>query len=79
MNVIVAGEKSGVIRDAFARRGHNAWSCDMEPSSSAGGQHYQGNWHDIHWQSFDLLIALRSETYLGIAEAMAEQWGNAHA
>lgn len=29
MNVLVACEFSGVVRDAFRRRGHEAWSCDL--------------------------------------------------
>ncbi len=40
--VLVLCEFSGVVRDAFARRGWNAWSCDLL-SSDAGGQHIQGD------------------------------------
>lgn len=40
MNVIVACEKSGVVRDAFRALGHDAWSCDTEaaeiPASGVG-------------------------------------------
>jgi hypothetical protein len=31
LNVLVACEFSGVVRDAFRARGHNAWSCDLLP------------------------------------------------
>ena len=31
MNVLVACEFSGIVRDAFRARGHNAWSCDLLP------------------------------------------------
>lgn len=31
MRVGVLCEESGVVRDAFARRGHDAWSCDILP------------------------------------------------
>ena len=34
MRVLVACEVSGVIRDAFRARGHDAWSCDLSPSDS---------------------------------------------
>lgn len=34
MKVLVACEFSGVVRDAFLRRGHDAWSCDLLPSES---------------------------------------------
>jgi hypothetical protein len=68
LSIIVAGECSGTIRDAFARRGHNAWSCDIKPSAKPG-QHYQGSWHDIHWPSFDLLIAHPVCTHLAVSGA----------
>lgn len=34
MNVLIGFERSGVVRDAFAARGHHAWSCDIELSRS---------------------------------------------
>jgi hypothetical protein len=34
MRVLVACEFSGVVRDAFRARGHDAWSCDLLPSES---------------------------------------------
>ncbi len=47
MNILVACEFSGVVRDAFRARGHNAWSCDVLPSESReGGYHLQG---DVLW------------------------------
>lgn len=38
MKVLIGCERFGVLRDAFARRGHDAWSCDLVP---ALGQHIQ--------------------------------------
>jgi len=32
MRVLVACEFSGVVREAFRRRGHDAWSCDIQPA-----------------------------------------------
>ena len=69
MNVIIAGECSGTIRDAFAALGHNAWSCDLKPSTSPDGQHYQGSWRDIYWPSWDLLIAHPVCTHLAVIGA----------
>jgi hypothetical protein len=31
LNVLIACEESGTVRDAFRERGHNAWSCDLQP------------------------------------------------
>jgi len=42
MRVLVACEFSGTVRDAFAARGHDAWSCDILPTESPGN-HIQGD------------------------------------
>lgn len=48
---------SGIVRDAFAKKGHNAWSCDVLPSLR-GGNHYVGDVRELlgHTQ-WDLMIA----------------------
>lgn len=46
MKVLVACERSGIIREAFKAKGHDAWSCDLYPSDIPG-QHYQGDIFDI--------------------------------
>jgi len=69
MNVIIAGECSGITRDAFAARGHNAWSCDLKPSKRPG-QHYQGSWLDIEWSGFDLAIVHPVCTHLSVSGAL---------
>lgn len=69
MRVLVACECSGIVRDAFIRKGHEAYSCDLEPSE-IDGPHYQtdvknvlGQWH------WDLIIAHPPCTYLTVAAA----------
>lgn len=42
MKVLVACEYSGVVRDAFRARGHDAISCDLLPTD-APGPHHQGD------------------------------------
>jgi hypothetical protein len=51
MRVLVACEFSGVVRDAFNARGHDAWSCDLLPTEVVG-PHYQGDVLDLleGWQ-----------------------------
>lgn len=68
MNVIIAGECSGITRDAFAALGHNAWSCDLKPSKRPG-QHWQGSWRDIEWSFFDLAILHPECTHLAVSGA----------
>lgn len=41
LNVLVACESSGVVRDAFRALGHNAWSCDLLPCDSDSRYHVQ--------------------------------------
>jgi len=36
MRVLIGCERSGVVRDAFIRAGHDAWSCDLEPTDAPG-------------------------------------------
>ncbi|WP_028467970.1 hypothetical protein [Neptunomonas japonica] len=57
MNVLVACEFTGVVRDAFISCGHNAMSCDLLPSESNAGPHYQGSVFDLDLTSYDLVIA----------------------
>jgi len=42
LRVLIACEFSGIVREAFARRGHEAWSCDLLPTEIPGN-HYQGD------------------------------------
>ena len=56
MKVLIACEFSGIIRDAFIARGHDAWSCDLIPSERPG-KHYQGDVFDIIYENWDLVIA----------------------
>lgn len=57
MRVMVACEYSGKVRDAFLKQGHYAISCDLLPSESNLGEHYQGDCFDLDWSEFDLVIA----------------------
>lgn len=63
MRVLVACEFSGVVRDAFAALGHDAWSCDLLPTE-APGQHLQGDVLEYLEDGWDLMIAHPPCTYL---------------
>lgn len=63
MRVLVACEFSGIVREAFAARGYDAWSCDLEPSERPG-QHIQGDVLDVLSEGWDLMIAHPPCTYL---------------
>lgn len=66
MKVLVACEYSGVVRDAFAAKGHDATSCDILPTERPG-KHYQGDVRDILDNGWDLMIAHPPCTYLCVA------------
>lgn len=66
MRVLVACEFSGRVREAFRKRGHDAWSCDILPSEIKGN-HYQCDVREVLYQGWDLLIAFPPCTYLAIS------------
>lgn len=68
MKILVACEFSGVVRDAFAARGHDAWSCDLLPTERPG-QHIQGDVLDILGDGWDMMIAHPPCTHLAVSGA----------
>jgi site-specific DNA-cytosine methylase len=78
MRVLVACEFSGIVRDAFIKKGHDAVSCDLL-DSERGGFHIQGDaihaayekgiqGSDNDW-GWDLMIAHPPCTYLAVSGA----------
>lgn len=63
MKVGVLCEFSGVVRDAFRSRGHDAVSCDLLPTE-AEGPHIQGDCLSVDWSGFDLLVCHPPCTFL---------------
>lgn len=74
MRVLIACEFSGIVRDAFRKRGHDAWSCDLLPSERKNRYHLQ---QDIfnplgEWQlpfNFEMMIAFPPCTHLAVSGA----------
>lgn len=64
MKVLVACEYSGIVRDAFLEKGHDAWSCDLRPSEK-GNPHLQTDiFRALKVADWDLMIAHPPCTYL---------------
>ena len=83
MKILIACEFSGIVRDAFLKRGHDAWSCDLLPSEKPG-PHIQGDVLSVIDQSWDLLIGFPSCQFLcssGIHwnYKNADRWQKTHA
>src|ERR1017187_9944337 len=68
MNVLIACEFSGIVREAFKARGHNAWSCDILPTEIKG-QHFQKRVGLILDGWWDLMVAHPPCTYLAVSGA----------
>lgn len=68
MKILIACEFSGIVREAFRARGHNAWSCDLLPSEIPG-PHIRGDVRDILQDGWDLMVAFPPCTYLAVAGA----------
>jgi site-specific DNA-cytosine methylase len=68
MKILVACEFSGIVRDAFAARGHEVWSCDLLPSETPGN-HYQCDVQDILYEKWDMMIAHPPCTHLAVSGA----------
>jgi len=68
MKILIACEYSGIVRDAFIERGHDAISCDILPTERPG-KHYQGYLEDFigNGQEWDMIIAHPPCTYLSVS------------
>jgi site-specific DNA-cytosine methylase len=63
--VLVACECSGVVREAFAKMGFDAWSCDLK-DTEIPGKHVKGDVLSIINDGWDLMIAHPPCTYLTV-------------
>ena len=68
MKVLIACEFSGIVRDAFIARGHEAVSCDLLPTEKPG-PHIQGDVLDILDNGWDTMIAFPPCTHLCVSGA----------
>jgi hypothetical protein len=41
MNILIAYESSGTVREAFRKLGHDAWSCDLQDADDGSVHHLQ--------------------------------------
>ena len=57
MKVLIACECSGIIREAFEKKGHESWSCDIKPDENSNKKfHIQDNVLNHLEQGWDLMI-----------------------
>jgi hypothetical protein len=72
MKVLIACEFSGIVRNAFTSRGHDACSCDLLDTEKQGN-HIIGDVRDILNDKWDLMIAHPPCTYLTVT---GNKWMN---
>ncbi len=58
MKVLIGCETSGVVRNAFAAMGHDAWSCDLLPAEDRSNRHIVGDIRDVLIEGWDLLAVM---------------------
>ncbi len=59
LRVLIACETSGIARRAFAARGHDVWSCDLEPAEDGSNRHIVCDVRDgILHEGWDLLAVM---------------------
>jgi hypothetical protein len=58
MNVLVGCEFSGVVRRAFAERGHEAWSCDLLPAEDGDPRHLQADLVEVLKEGYGWHLAI---------------------
>ena len=69
MKVLVACEFSGVVRSAFRRNGHDAWSCDLLPAEDDSPYHIKLDVLDQLGEDWDMMIAHPPCTHLAVSGA----------
>jgi hypothetical protein len=68
MRVLVGCEFTGIVREAFKRCGHDAWSCDLIPTE-IDGRHIQGDVRSVLKNGWDLAVFHPPCTYLAVSGA----------
>lgn len=69
MKILIACEYSGIVRDAFLEKGHDAISCDILPTESKPERHYQGDVMDIINDGWDKVISFPPCTDITVSGA----------
>jgi site-specific DNA-cytosine methylase len=69
MRVLIACEFSGIVREAFRSRGHDAWSCDRLEAEDGSKFHIRRDAENILADGWDMMIAHPPCTDLAVSGA----------
>lgn len=64
MKIIIGCECSGIVRDAFIAKGHNAISCDIKESERHGPHIQDDIFNVVYKEYFDMMICFPECRYL---------------
>ena len=67
MRILIACEESGMVRRAFRKKGHDAFSCDILPSEDNSKFHIQADVSPLLKQDWDMIIAFPDCTHLAVS------------
>ena len=68
LRVLIACEFSGIVREAFKAKGHDAWSCDLL-DTEIPGNHIKGDVLEVLNDGWDMLCAFPPCTHLAVSGA----------
>jgi hypothetical protein len=66
--ILIAGEFSGTVRDAFRARGHDAVSCDIIETEAPHGPHLLGDMRGYFGDGWHMMIAHPPCTYIAACQ-----------
>jgi hypothetical protein len=69
MKVLLGCEFSGVVREAFRKKGHDAWSCDILPAEDDSKYHIQDDIRKVLHEDWDLGIFFPPCTHICVSGA----------
>ena len=58
LRILIGCETSGVMRRAFAARGHDVWSCDLLPAEDGSNRHIRGDVRDYLHEGWNMLAVM---------------------
>ncbi len=68
--ILIACEESGIVTEEFRKLGHEAWSCDVLPTSGNHPEwHIQGDVTELLNEKWDMIIAFPPCTHLSVSGA----------
>ena len=68
MKILIACEFSGIVREAFRKKGHEVWSCDLL-ATEIEGNHYKCDVRKVLNKHWDMIIAHPPCTHLAVSGA----------